>query len=814
MPRLLLLFFIAGGVSLIIAAEAAPSSLPATLAPATPATTETLTPTAPPPAQTAQTAQAYDEVDDAELGVWQESFLTARRTRLAENKMLVAAAQKQLVEDTQTLARQVHPLEAEVRRLLALAGTYRHLPNYLDIIKLRLEPLNAQMQNALAVVADNHDDAKDLLDRVRRAAAAIPDELRQNAAPAEGQSYRTDLTRTQNELTWLVARYEAVLAPYQATLTRGQEESAAIAAALPKLWTDYYLHSVVNYWSADTWKAVKNPLDRLVKNLQLRRTTEIPDTAEKWHGAWLRFALYFLLAGVVVSLLGRHFLAGGAAASARRHLFRQTLTWFCLWFAFFGAAHTAFGESYRLFLAAGNLALVVGLFLLGRDLRALSRPAAPAAHLWRFAPLAIAAYALFYLPLSQPLVWALWSLVLVLSWLWRRAPRGETPALEGVLHRCETCLWWACLLLSFGGLPRYSMVLYLLSLSLALMLQISWGLLAKVGDTQRRLAQADWLSALKSVGFALATPMLLVAVAAAALFWIVTLPGGWEVLKYGGVREVSIGSARLNAMQAMFILSAFYIARTMSSVVARVLPKMPENGWKIDPTLIPAMQTTIVYLLWFGFTLFALRSLGISLANIAIVAGGFSVGIGFGMQTIVNNFVSGLILIFSRTLVEGDVVEVGGTAGVVRQISVRATQIETFDNALIYVPNAEFVSGRLVNWTRNGSKVRKEIAVGIAYGADIHAAMKLMTDVAKAHVGVIKYPAPAAYFVDFADSTLNLLLRFWVDYNAGTSTASELRLGIEAAFRENNIDVAFPQIDVHIKNEGKEQLTIKNSKLT
>ncbi|MDR0866881.1 MAG: mechanosensitive ion channel [Planctomycetota bacterium] len=823
MPRFLLPLFIVGGIALAAEAVVAtppalPANAPATVAgtgdtpPAT--TTATATPATTPPAPaTPVTAlpvtalpAAYDEADDAELGEWQESFLTARRTRLAETKVLVAAAQKQLVADTQTLAQQILPLEAEARRLLALADAYRHLPNYLEIIKLRLEPLNAQMQNALAAVADNRDDAQRLLDRVRRVAAGVPDALRQNAAHAD---YLKDLARAQKELTRLVARYDATLLPYQVTLTRGQKDGDAIAAALPKLWTNYYLHSVVNYWNADTWDAVKNPLDRLVKNLQLRWTTEIPATPEKWRGAGLRFALYLLIAGVVVALLGRHFL-NAEAAPARRQLFRRTLPWFCLWFAFLGAGQTSLGESYRLFFAAGNLALIAGLFLLGGDLRALSRPDAPASRLWRFAPLAVAAYALFYLPLSPPLVWALWSLILVSSWLWRRAPRGEMPALESVLLHCETYLWWGCLLLSFGGLPLYSMALYLLAVSGALMLQIDWGLLAKVGGTQRRLAQADGLSALKSVLLALATPVLLVAVAAAALFWAVTLPGGWEVLKYGGVREISIGSAQLNIMQALFILSAFYITRTVSSVVARVLPRMPENGWKIDPTLIPAMQTTIVYLLWFGFALFTMSSLGIGLSNIAIVAGGLSVGIGFGMQTIVNNFVSGLILIFSRTLVEGDVVEVGGTSGVVRNISVRATQIETFDNALIYVPNAEFVSGRLVNWTRNGSKVRREIAVGIAYGADIPAAMKLMTDVAKAHVGVIKYPAPAAYFVDFADSTLNLRLRFWVDYNAGSSTASELRLGIEAAFRENNIDMAFPQIDVHIKNEGKEQLKINN----
>lgn len=115
------------------------------------------------------------------------------------------------------------------------------------------------------------------------------------------------------------------------------------------------------------------------------------------------------------------------------------------------------------------------------------------------------------------------------------------------------------------------------------------------------------------------------------------------------------------------------------------------------------MQTGITYGLWTLFALFTLKALGFGLENLAVIAGGLSVGIGFGMQTIVNNFLSGLILIFSRTLHEGDVIDVGNLQGVVRKISVRATTVETFDNAIIFVPNSEFVSNRLINWTRNGA---------------------------------------------------------------------------------------------------------------
>ena len=233
----------------------------------------------------------------------------------------------------------------------------------------------------------------------------------------------------------------------------------------------------------------------------------------------------------------------------------------------------------------------------------------------------------------------------------------------------------------------------------------------------------------------------------------------------------------------------------------RFLARLPAKGVSFDSTLIPPLQTALTYAAWAIFGLFVLRALGLELSNLAMVAGGLSVGIGFGMQTIVNNFLSGLILIFSRTLQAGDVVEVGGVTGKVRKISVRATMVETYDNALIYVPNSEFMSNRLINWTRFSRSVRRQVEVGVAYGSDTAEVTRLLISVAKAHENVLKYPAPSVIFVNFGASSLDFTLRFWVkDYEMGASTSSDIRLGIEKIFREAHIEIAFPQLDVHVKD--------------
>ena len=315
-------------------------------------------------------------------------------------------------------------------------------------------------------------------------------------------------------------------------------------------------------------------------------------------------------------------------------------------------------------------------------------------------------------------------------------------------------------------------------------------------------------AALTSVLLALAAPLMLVLAVCSIGLWVITLPGGFYLLQDYVLQGVDVGSTRFNVLQVLLIFSMFFITRTAVRMACRFLGRLPEKGMTIDATLIQPLQTGVTYALWAFFGLFMLRALGMELSNLAMVAGGLSVGIGFGMQTIINNFLSGLILIFSRTMQEGDVVEVGNTTGRVRKISVRATIVETYDNAIIYVPNAEFVSSRLINWTRNSRSVRLQVDVGVAYGTSTELVMSIMRDIAKGHPSILKYPEPVVLFTAFGDSTLNFALRFWVqDYDVGVSTSSDIRLSMEREFRAHNIEVAFPQLDVHVKQMPPRALT-------
>ena len=191
--------------------------------------------------------------------------------------------------------------------------------------------------------------------------------------------------------------------------------------------------------------------------------------------------------------------------------------------------------------------------------------------------------------------------------------------------------------------------------------------------------------------------------------------------------------------------------------------------------------------------------MGVNATSLAVIFGALSIGIGFGLQNIFNNFISGLILLFERPIQVGDYIEVGGLWAEVKQINVRATVVQTFDNASVIIPNSELISQQVTNWSFKDKRMRRNLEIGVAYGSDIDLVKKTLLDIARNTRGVLKYPRPEVLFIDHADSALIFRLRIWVDVDDFWTVASEIRFDIDRRFRELAIEIAFPQRDLHIR---------------
>lgn len=208
-----------------------------------------------------------------------------------------------------------------------------------------------------------------------------------------------------------------------------------------------------------------------------------------------------------------------------------------------------------------------------------------------------------------------------------------------------------------------------------------------------------------------------------------------------------------------------------------------------------------------------LQTTGIDLSTVTILAGALGVGVGFGLQNITNNFVSGFILLIERPIKVGDRIEVGPVTGDVVNISLRATTVVTNDNIAIIVPNSEFVSSRVTNWSYTDRDVRFNFPVGVSYRSDPELVRRLLLQVADQHAGVLKDPKPDALLLEFGDSALNFVLRVWTKQYSTTPGVlrSELNFMISKTFKDQGIEIPYPQRDLHIRSGSLEGRTSQGS---
>ena len=197
----------------------------------------------------------------------------------------------------------------------------------------------------------------------------------------------------------------------------------------------------------------------------------------------------------------------------------------------------------------------------------------------------------------------------------------------------------------------------------------------------------------------------------------------------------------------------------------------------------------------------AFQFIGIDLSGLAVIFGLLSVGVGFGLQNVTSNFVAGLILLFERPIAVGDRIVVGETEGDVVDINMRSTTIRSIDNIAIIVPNSEFIANQVTNWSYGDKKVRLNTEVGVSYNSDLDTVLRSIREVADENQSVLADPEPVVHFISFGDSSWNLTLRCWIsDPKAHRRIRSEINCALVRKFRQNGIEIPFPQRDLHLRS--------------
>ncbi|MFA6412641.1 MAG: mechanosensitive ion channel domain-containing protein [Syntrophales bacterium] len=297
-------------------------------------------------------------------------------------------------------------------------------------------------------------------------------------------------------------------------------------------------------------------------------------------------------------------------------------------------------------------------------------------------------------------------------------------------------------------------------------------------------------------------PLIFIGLLTLMVVWASIYMGGMPLLHKIIKWEIDWGMIRLRLTTVLTLAALFFMARSLIALSHTAIKFLRIRWENIEEGAVKSLQTLSSYVIWICYIIISLNFLGVGIGNLTIIAGGLSVGVGFALQDLIKNFVSGLILLFGRSIHPGDEIQIEDVHGRVKRINIRSTVVQTNADSTIFLPNSDLVSKKIVNWTHRDPRGRAEIVVGVAYGSDTGLINDLLIQCALSNPDVLKERPPVVLFNDFGDNALILHLRFWIMHIvlARDRVSSEIRFEIDRVFKERGIEIAYPQRDIHIRS--------------
>ncbi len=278
----------------------------------------------------------------------------------------------------------------------------------------------------------------------------------------------------------------------------------------------------------------------------------------------------------------------------------------------------------------------------------------------------------------------------------------------------------------------------------------------------------------------------------------------YPLIKLSSGAEITVSQL---ALALLVVVAGLVLGRWLQKLLARQLARH-----KMDPNAVLTIQRLVFYFILVLVFVTALAMLNIPITALAFISGAVAIGVGFGAQNIINNLISGWILMSERPVRIGDFIEIDSHKGVVESIGNRSTVIRRVDGVHMLVPNSHMLERMVINWTLVDRHIRTTVRVGVAYGSPVRQVAQLIEEAVKAQSGVLKDPAPIVVFEDFGDSALIFDAYFWADVGGERELRvirSEIRMRIDGLFHENDIVIAFPQRDVHLDSARPLEIHLK-----
>ena len=750
--------------------------------------------------QPAPAASSQTGTDDEEAKAVQEAWESLLATHKAQLDTISQRGQKLRANLKELDAATQAPmalLEQEFQRLIALSRVNGSMPSDLTVLAERIKRVRERAEGLAAPLRSAIDE----LEQEQQALGLLENSLSGQKSDSTSALLR-QIQQSKNRTVELKQYYVLTLRPVDELISEIEARLDILVKQMPALWNSYYFESSGHVYDVVAWKKEFRNLDSLRELFSLRLSTEIPNSL-KSIGILLTHAGLVLGVLFLLSMALRRVVDDKMPPSMFRGL-ERTLRNSGIWIALGLALHIASwsdGKLYQMIATLGVMCQCWGQMLLAWDLYDFENVDRPRlSPLWPMFPALLAGMVLLNFDPFPLFIGVVWVAVQIFDlWKTRRRPLPE-ERLPNIIMRLHMVQLWVTLLISVAGFARLAILISMICTSLAVTVMLCVAIIKVENRIEAYLPKEGTSAVISSLVMALVMPILLMLAALASLLWILAYPGGYFLIQHLATMGFSIGNFSLNAMQIFSVFIAFYLTRTLLIVGNTLMAGMQSQIARISVSLLAPIQIIYKCVLWGIFGLYALNALGFNLSSLSMIAGGLSVGIGLGLQSMVQNFTSGLSVIFGQTIREGDVVEVGGVTGVVKKINIRNTVLQTYDNAIIFIPNSSFLSGTFTNWTHNDRKARQQVVVGVAYGSDVDKCKELMLDIAKAHPQVLFRPEPSVLFTNFGPSSLDLVLRFWTLYDNGVSVSSDIRMKINQVFAANGIEISFPQMDLHLRS--------------